>query len=203
MRAVLVFIFLACGIPPVQAPTMPSQPTLWLICYDEEGNPEYYETPQKEYACDSPERVVWDGIPIKVYLHPSVTDATNAFLWAFKEWENWLGAPVFELVPDDGPGVVVAFQAKDPFGLFDGVAAMAPHKKLEDGSREHAVLFFGEHRFNPVIIAHEFGHVLGLAHDREDKNSIMFPSVGAIFPKLQADDYRVLCELYRCNENYR
>lgn len=46
------------------------------------------------------------------------------------------------------------------------------------------------------LVVHEFGHVLGLAHDEDDKESVMFP-IGVEAPwKIRAEDIRYVHEQY-------
>lgn len=188
----------ACQVPESKVPQAAKQPTLWNLCYNEDGSPIIYEMPQKEYACKSPSRLKWPSLPVQVHLDESVLDATESFLWAFAAWEEWLGRPVFELTPESGDWVVEAFQGDSVIAEEFGIAAMAPHEKRSDGTIEAIVVFFSQYRFNTEVVAHEFGHTLGLAHDKDDKRSIMYPSMRTQIPRLQAEDRAVLCALYGC-----
>lgn len=199
-RFVAVLAFLAACTAPLPRAAKPAQAkeqaTLWKICYGPDGSPSYTELWSEKPACSNWEVIRWPSLPVPVYVANDV--ASGPVLAAFEAWEGWMGTPVFKMVPSPGPGVVSIEHGLDEIGEILGAAAIAPHRKNKDGTLTHWVFFFGDYGENPAVVAHELGHVLGLAHDHHDKRSIMYPSQKWYLQRLQAVDKQALCRFYGC-----
>lgn len=198
MRAVLLAALLAACTPgkQVNAPghKKETEATLWNLCYGIAGDPIYYEDRSAKTACKTPETINWGQLPILVHISPEMP--VTPMLWAFDVWEGWLGTEVFRLTPNSGDGIVEVMMNGDILDF--GAAAFAPHYKDSKGKLHHYVIFWDPYQNDAEVIAHEFGHVLGLAHDKNDKRSIMYPRIGTVMPLLRAADREALCALYNC-----
>lgn len=204
MRAALLVaaLSLSCGGAQVRTSEAVNENGMWSICYKEgTGRAELHETRDENHSCSNPVRLKWAKLPVKVHL-AGATPA-DPFLRAFSAWEGWLGTPVFELVPESGDDVVEAFVVDDETAMYFrmmGIAAMAPHWKRMNGTIKAEVWMSPLYYDNVEVIAHELGHILGLAHDHgnHNKRSIMYPGTSWYLPSVSNYDKRLLCALYRC-----
>lgn len=164
----------------------PNEPGFWSMCYDVEGN-------IKDFAgeCDDAQEINWGKLPVRLHIEPSYPDRA-AVLKAVRVWNTWLGTDVFLVTANPvGADIVMHYtmgQLLDPAGRADHV--------LRNGRPFFTVTMFGVYAGNPLIITHELGHTLGLAHDPGRERSVMHPSGEWYVPWLTAKDCRGLRNKY-------
>lgn len=184
--AVLAVLFAACGGAPVKATVeADADPTFYGVCYGLDGRPVSYES-----ECGAGELVVWKlPIPVAIddkYPDPGVVRA--ALAW----WNEQLGGEVFREVPLDESRVLV--KADD--ALVPGDLAGFMHIMRDPRYGFYALAAMkAKYADDSVVIRHELGHVLGLAHDTASK-SIMRSGGAPDARALMAEDRAALRAVY-------
>ncbi len=188
----------ACGSRPAGKFPKNAEPerTLWSVCIDSDGEvevpPDVY--PYKPKGCSKPTNWKWNALPVKVALFApdSVKDeSAEALELALRTWNEWLGHEFFQLVDLDANDVDVVVRTGD-ISEYAGLAWL----KINDGYKVGMVFVFAGYESDPGVYAHELGHILGLAHDRNTKYSVMWPAAGEQIPRLTALDKAALLWLY-------
>lgn len=128
----------------------------------------------RSFACVSPEALpVW-RVPVSVTIDDSVDDR-EAVRYAVNFWNQQMGYKLF--VISDGLGDVIVRVGTE--SRCDRAAACAYHEYDGDGTLRGYADVVRVHSSTEAYyaIAHELGHLLGLAHDPGDNMSIMYRSV--------------------------
>lgn len=150
---------------------------MWRLCWSEDGSPIYASEARSERdRCgdQTPKEVTWPELPIRVRIDENLDSVQNEVRAALWTWNHWAGRPLFEESLFGSDVRVSLLQCIRP-----GVLAMAPHL-TESGRLGAAVLVcpstIVESPEDQIqILTHEFGHVLGFAHDPLVETSIMYP----------------------------
>lgn len=142
-------------------------------------------------SCEDATRPQWDHFPLKVFPEPAleieVVDAARS-------WKHWMRRDMFVLTANFSEADVYAV----PFGKHD-YAAMSAHLYSNHlGAQRGIVKVWNnvELRNRDDIMAHEFGHLLGLRHDQDDERSLMHPSSSPRVPLLEDLDRDIIRRLY-------
>lgn len=192
----LVLALTGCSGAQRVGPPKPPENGMWGICYDVVGYPELHESPDEETSCDQPVRLLWPQLPVKAWIDPESINVTTA-LRAFAAWEDWLGRPVFVLVPEPEDADVAIWADADYLADCGiSAAACAPHQQQLDGTIKAAIVFDPEY-VRVDVLAHELGHTLGLAHDHNNRRSIMWPDTEGYLLHLSDYDTALLQALYQ------
>lgn len=159
-KLVLALLLIACD----------TDNTFMTVC--EVGGDFYY--PQgyatSVLGCEEPVDIIWDHMPLTVRINDgeawdsSIRDAEGF-------WERQVDIDLFNVTNSDDPDIDIFLV---PGGSTHSGAAW--HERREDGSLRAFIELYslGDSISTYYIIAHEYGHVLGLAHDAWD-TSIMNP----------------------------
>ncbi len=161
-----------------------AEPTGWSLCYAADGTVEDYDG-----NCSNPMLIEW-SLPVEVYVPPTYPDQLRMFQ-GMAVWDYWLGREVFHVVEDP--------KLADVEVVDGGPAVFAAGRAMHTNVRGkiHFVLsMYGPYYDRPEVIAHEFGHVLGLAHDEGNKLSVMHPGMEWYLPSLTHADCTYLEGLY-------
>jgi hypothetical protein len=135
--------------------------------------------------------IVWDHMPLRVawmgHEGLDVLAAMNVDLG----FEAFVPASMRDV---DLPDVIVDYEGPRPPSVdFDGGQTL---HFLRGGRMTAFVATWRNGGLREVVLAHELGHVLGLAHDRDDPNSLMYPAIKGQPMELREDDRALLRRLY-------
>ena len=112
--------------------------------------------------------------------------------YAGQAWDHWLGTTVFTSAsPGEMPDVLVV---ADPAKAL--VFAGYTDVEIVDGKPRATVKMFAGYHDRVDIIAHELGHVLGLAHDNNHPWSVMDGAPSWRLPVLTLADCKALAAKY-------
>jgi predicted Zn-dependent protease len=139
--------------------------------------------------CDVVSRGQWDHYPVIVNAEGALISETLEAIAGFNEQ---VGFTMFAFeVSNSDPDVIVVADGPNM------AAARAKHATI-DGRHYGAVLVYNglELRDRSDIILHELGHIVGLKHDHENRNSLMFPSTATRVATLEKQDVRALRSIY-------
>lgn len=158
--------------------------------------------PQVLYWCPPPE--LTDGLwsptlgadcaqapawpyPIHVAIEPGMEQPAGQ---AIRAWNRWLGHELLVVTPIAEADLVVLYQEHQPGN------PLGEAKLLTMGGRLWGVAMHYGTR-DPMVIAHELGHLLGLRHDL-DRESIMYPWRDGMsaFAAAEARDVQMLRQWY-------
>lgn len=183
LLAVLQVSALACG--GVQHVTKgKADPTFWEVCYNADGSIDDYDG-----ECAFPKQIKWDGY-VRVAIAPDYP-APTVVMQTIEVWNTWLGREVFIWVNHlDEHDVIVQYDPEVSFA-----AGMASHLMRYNKRPKFYVTLYGLYVYNTEVTVHEFGHVMGLAHDAGYPRSVMFPG-RTYMPELTRTDCRALVNKY-------
>ena len=162
----------------------------------------WYDGPSTSFApawlCQSdqqPEVIEWDSLPLRVTSDDRTSLST---ILAIGVWNEWLGFEAFVYEPlGMDPDVVVLYGGSVPPGGSNAAALTMFEKRRSDGKQHSLVALFDAGVEQDRAYIHELGHVLGLAHDDNNRRSIMFPGLRGMFaPELEMQDYSALRHRY-------
>lgn len=178
-------LVLACATPKVAQPALSNEPGLWKVCYDAQGLVDNFDG-----ECEHSREITWD-LPVRVYVPADYPDRLRV-LESLAAWNDWLQADVFLATTNPvQPDVEVIVMSDNPV-----IAGLADHA-LVDGRVYFKVYIAQKYTARVDILAHEFGHVLGLAHDPGRKRSIMHPGAEWYLPRLSGNDCALLARKYK------
>jgi predicted Zn-dependent protease len=143
-------------------------------------------------ACEHPSRVRWAKLPVLVYSDPADLSNTWAAKAAISVWNEWLQKHMFAYTSDETMADVSISRG----GPGYWVRAYAMHYMFL-GVHKAKIVVYDSAIHDEETMAHELGHILGLAHDHADRRSIMYPTSARVVPWLQARDRAALKQMYR------
>jgi len=201
LAAFLCAMLTSCaGAQSVKTPKPKHEVTLSRGCW----SPRYaevYTFMWDDTSCSNPRAFVWakKSMPIRYYIEKGV-GREKEINEAAERWNVILGREVFrrsfgttDLVIRD------AVQGELLLSIYLGnvVRATTEIEREQDELFGEIVIHFMEKKGESVTMTmmHEFGHVLGLSHDDNDINSLMFP-VFAPERKLTPADRKALTSIY-------
>src|SRR3990167_10742172 len=139
-------------------------------------------------VADGGRSVSWDrsSLPVTLYVDPSAQEWLEAVDRAAEQWNAIVGQRVFNVVSASGfdrsecrstgtisdPAVFVRQSLNDPSGE-GGRAKLHWNSKFNIRCVDLVLARNAPKELWDKIVAHEFGHILGLAHDKME-NSIMY-----------------------------
>lgn len=188
--------------PGAQSPLSKSERTLWQVCWDAEGAPEYpSDEPPHEPACDDWGFIRWQSLPIKVGVEVSAAPIGQQIIGAVNYWNARLGFRVFRLLTtsdmnDDVPpvpDVMISLEPDHPWLL--GIAHL--HRSPLTSYLSARVVLYADTSPPFVTIVHELGHVLGLAHDNQGESIMNSGRLDWTSVHVSSEDIRALRLLYR------
>ncbi len=173
-----------------------------------------------------PDNARWDSMPIKVYLDPSLSPnegVRQLIIAGLDKWVNASGGIIsYLLVKDNGSADVSLVQAESLAALGSDTATVLAITIPEDGATttngyrhlKKAIMYFTPDTFNvqngadqrqfSQIIAHEFGHALGiysfsdsLVGHSPDPKDLMSTYVNFITGEITSGDIATIANLYR------
>lgn len=184
----------ACAVPErsLAPDTDPKEPVFWSMCYDALGAPVDYDG-----ECDGAQEINWGKLPVMLHVDPAYPDDGRAVLQAVRVWNAWLGTDVFEVTQNPVGADIYVVQAVDtPFNP----AGIANHVMGPKHRPVFLVTLFGDYANNTVIVVHELGHTLGLAHDPGRSRSVMHPSGSWYVPWITRKDCAALRHKYHLKQ---
>ena len=140
-------------------------------------------------SCDNPEVPKFDKYPIRVAAYPELVGTTVA---AIEVWNDWVGFDLFSYSHYDPEADIIVVP---DYNQHPRIRAYASHYKLEQ--RLRGLITTYPVAFDSVeTMAHELGHIVGLAHDPDNIRSIMYPNSGRNVPWLEDIDRAIIRDLY-------
>lgn len=166
------------GLPDPKAPAQ--EETFWRLCWDQAGDPD---------LCPSGAEITWK-LPVRIAVAGfSNLEAVEA---AATAWNQWLGVEVFAAATDPNQIDVWIRAHPQDNALLAGITQPI----MKDGRLTATVTLFPGYHNRQDVIAHELGHVLGLAHDRDMPWSLMDGAPSWTLPVLTLTDCRALARKY-------
>ena len=142
------------------------EPTLLRVCL--QGDTVVYDASK----CDLPFTITWPSLPLRVKIDPDLADGyKDSVVYATQFWKDQLDRPVFVLADDNEDISIGLGDARNPYTAATSHYFVGGKLKARVDVNKP-----GDLTAVYWIVAHEFGHVLGLAHDRVP-GSIMIPEV--------------------------
>jgi len=187
---ILGVVLAACG----QAPDEP-EATFIQVCLSPLAPVGVYSLSGQ---CDEPVEVRWQ-LPALVGFDPGVPAETVAAVAAAADkWNTWLGGDALLVVPGR-LGLVYGDIQVSARGWTAGQTYAGMSQFAYDygyGQFYVDVLLYGTYAWHEETILHELGHTLGLDHDPERTDSIMYPRVNGDPSILTAADCLAFREAY-------
>lgn len=199
-------VLTSCSPP---AAIRPKERTLWKACWTQKGLQLPSDEPPHAAPCKQWEPIKWPSLPTKPLTVSQVDgpDASTLLQATISVWNNALGFKAFVLLPPGKPADVRVFTLPTPLHLVRGVyvytlRGITLHSKTPpvSGKLSCDVGLFGITNGLATAV-HEFGHVLGLAHDLDGE--YVMRSGGAkdrVNVMISRNDIAALRKLYRVRE---
>lgn len=172
-------------------PAIAAERTLWPVCWTDDGEP---RLPPDELP-HAPECAAWEypkyaTLPVRVAVTGNSLHAELMRQQVDRAIDTWNTAVGFELLAVAQPGgrVDISVQSLPMLPWLGGMANLT-----KTGGRLRTLVQVNGKQAQ-FVLTHEVGHALGLAHDIDDKLSVMHPHDPATQPTL--DDARALRWLY-------
>lgn len=166
--------------------------TVMRICFNGDGSVLYPTDGEDTATGCLPTLVRWELLPIRVL---SVSKQNDAVLEAIAHWNVLLGQEMFAVTEDEKSADILVMDSEMP-----SFWAGATRHFVAGGELKAVVLLSGSVTESDAmrVFVHEFGHALGLAHDR-DRMSVMAPSLEVMAPEADVTkaDVAALRSLYR------
>lgn len=196
----------ACSPP---ASIAPKERTLWKACWTPKGLQLPSDDPPHAAPCKQWEPIKWPSLPVKPLTVSQYDgpDATELLQATIAVWNNALGFHAFKLLPPSQPADIRVFTLDKPLHMVRGayiytLRGITLHSKTPPVTGKLAcdVGLFGL-QMGLATAVHEFGHVLGLAHDVDGE--YVMRSGGAkdrVNVAISRTDIAALRKLYRVHE---
>lgn|SRR5574342_255092 len=163
-----------------------SGPTLLTGCPISDGGYDYGDA-----SCGP---IVWDHTPLRLAW---IANQAPGAVAAMNEDLGFTAFVVTDLASEDPVDVLVDFEGPAPPNAHAPSGGRAIH--YESGGRLRAAVATwrnGTQGASELVLCHELGHVLGLAHDKDDPGSLMYPTIKGQPMQLREDDRELLRRLY-------
>jgi hypothetical protein len=186
MRTITLAVLLvfACA---ADSPGPAPEPVQWQVCYSSDGVVTDYEG-----DCSEPQAIVWQ-LPVMVYIddnYPRPELALQVLFW----WNDVVGVKLFDVTLDVNDAVV--YLHSNNLTMPPGAGGFALHWIHPLYGRLFIVNVMSLQTDDPSTLAHEFGHVLGLAHDPVGGTSVMEPEPYQADFEVSPSDLLYLKQLY-------
>lgn len=171
----------------------PTHRTLWEVCWDEDGDillPS--DTWPHAPRCDNPEYLVWPNGQVRLHVAESAKPHLEPWAdTAIKQWNIWLGKEFF-VKTEFAYDVMMIYGGPHPYAA--GWTMLQKEAGVLVGG---IVLFDVSDAYKYEVILHEMGHILGLAHDVDDKRGyLMSPGATTQGTQIAPEDIKALRNLY-------